>query len=245
MSKKWTKARRREWSKIQKELWKNKEIRKKRLVGLQSASTKKKRAKKMKEVGRRPEWRIARSEIMKSYWSDERKKKKQSRIMRRYWNNPVWRKKNLPAFVEQAKSFWTRSINSVAMKKDWERRSEIRLKAIVDGAIRAGNKKTYGTKPEIALRKALWNSGLRFVVHYCVVCSNGQRCVPDVVFTKKKVAVFCDGVYWHQKIDVKEKDKRVNSSLRKDGWLVLRFSDLKILKDVTDVVKKVSEVVEC
>lgn len=242
--KKWTKSKRKKWGKKQKALWKNKKIRKKRLAGLKRDSTKRKRRKSMKEVFKRPEWRAERSRVANERWADEKNKEKQSRVMKRYWRDPEWRKENLPKIIKVAKASKTRKFNSIAMKKDWENRSEERLKAIVEGAIRAGNKKAYGTKPELFLRKALWNSGLRFKTHCCMVCSNGQRCVPDVVFTKKKVVVFCDGVYWHAPVKVKEKDERVNVALKKDGWKVLRFSDLKILKNIVTVVRKIREVVD-
>lgn len=48
------------------------------------------------------------------------------------------------------------------------------------------------TKPEMLLRRELWQSGLRFRVHYKSLPGK-----PDIVFTKAKIAVFCDGDYWH------------------------------------------------
>ena len=51
----------------------------------------------------------------------------------------------------------------------------------------------YDTKPELALRRALFAAGLR-----------GWRChrrdvagTPDLAFVGKKVAVFVDGAFWH------------------------------------------------
>ncbi|MDR1871396.1 MAG: very short patch repair endonuclease [Deltaproteobacteria bacterium] len=48
------------------------------------------------------------------------------------------------------------------------------------------------TGPEIKLRKALWSLGFRYRVN--VKDLPGR---PDLVFRKAKVAVFCDGDYWH------------------------------------------------
>ena len=48
------------------------------------------------------------------------------------------------------------------------------------------------TRPEIALRKALWHKNLRYRVNYKKLPGK-----PDIVFTKQMVAVFCDGDYWH------------------------------------------------
>lgn len=70
---------------------------------------------------------------------------------------------------------------------------------------------------------------------------------PDFVFGKSKVAVFIDGDFWHgnpkkyripksncsywqKKIEGNRKrDRLVNRTLRKDGWVVVRFweSDLR------------------
>lgn len=50
--------------------------------------------------------------------------------------------------------------------------------------------KSKGTSPEIALRKALWYSGMRYRVQY------GKEKI-DIAFPGKKVAVFVDGCFWH------------------------------------------------
>ena len=52
--------------------------------------------------------------------------------------------------------------------------------------------KSKDTRPEIVLRKALWSMGLRYRINYKKLPGK-----PDVVFTKAKIAVFCDGDYWH------------------------------------------------
>jgi DNA mismatch endonuclease (patch repair protein) len=52
--------------------------------------------------------------------------------------------------------------------------------------------KSTNTSPELRLRRALWARGLRFRVH---VKSLPGR--PDIVFPRAKIAVFCDGDYWH------------------------------------------------
>lgn len=92
------------------------------------------------------------------------------------------------------------------------------------------------TKPEIALRKLLFASGLRgYRLHYRLP---GK---PDIVFPKGKTAVFIDGCFWHKcprcfmepgtnrefwkkKIESNVKrDKIVNAELRKKEWKVLRI----------------------
>src|SRR5262249_30770296 len=91
------------------------------------------------------------------------------------------------------------------------------------------------TGPELALRRALWKSGLRFRVHYALP---GR---PDIAFPVKKVAVFVDGCFWHgcPEHGVKPRsnvhfwadklkkntarDQAVAKALEKLGWKIVRF----------------------
>ena len=49
-----------------------------------------------------------------------------------------------------------------------------------------------GTSIETSLGKELWRRGLRFDTN--VDWIDGR---PDIVFIRRKVAVFCDGEFWH------------------------------------------------
>jgi len=90
------------------------------------------------------------------------------------------------------------------------------------------------TKPELALRRALWGRGLRFRLYY------GKEKI-DIAFPSKKVAIFIDGCFWHGcpvhshlpksnkdywlpklKKNI-ERDKAKEERLKQDGWNVLRF----------------------
>ena len=94
------------------------------------------------------------------------------------------------------------------------------------------------TSIEILLRKELWKRGLRYRKNDSTVTGK-----PDIVFKKRRIAVFCDSEFWHgydwekrkhaiksnreywiQKIERNiERDLFVNSALRDQGWIVLRF----------------------
>lgn len=52
-----------------------------------------------------------------------------------------------------------------------------------------------GTDVELALRRALHAKGLRYRLH--VPLLSKPRRVPDIVFPRRKVAVFVDGCFWH------------------------------------------------
>jgi len=49
------------------------------------------------------------------------------------------------------------------------------------------------TKPELLLRKALSELGHRYRIHVSTLPGT-----PDIVFHRKKVAVFVHGCYWHR-----------------------------------------------
>jgi len=115
------------------------------------------------------------------------------------------------------------------------------------------------TRPELALRRALWRRGLRYRVAMKTLPGK-----PDIVFTKAKIVVFCDGDYWHghnwalrgipsleeelagyseywqKKIRRNmERDKKNTAKLESDGWLVLRFWESEIKKNQEKCVEEI------
>ena len=48
------------------------------------------------------------------------------------------------------------------------------------------------TKPEMAVRRALWRRGLRYRVHSRAVLGT-----PDISNRRRRLAVFVDGCFWH------------------------------------------------
>lgn len=103
-----------------------------------------------------------------------------------------------------------------------------------------------GTKPEILFAKLLWNAGVRHRKNDKTVFGK-----PDFVIKKMKIAIFCDGEFWHgrnweqRKYDHKsnrefwiskierniERDKEVNTRLEEEGWKVFRFWETDIRKN--------------
>ncbi len=106
------------------------------------------------------------------------------------------------------------------------------------------------TKLEISLRKMLSSYGIK---GYRI--NSKLLGKPDIVFSKYKIAVFVDGCFWHKCPDCyKEpknnkklwktkisgnvnRDKKVNKILKKEGWLVLRFWEHLLRKDINSVYK--------
>lgn len=114
-----------------------------------------------------------------------------------------------------------------------------------------------GGKAETLLGKTMWSLGLRYRKQYPI---KGK---PDYVLVRTKIAIFCDGDFWHgrnfKKLLVKgslnnnkkywiqkiprnmERDKKVNKELQDTGWIVLRFWESDILKDSISCAQKVFE----
>lgn len=112
--------------------------------------------------------------------------------------------------------------------------------------------KNKNTKPELSLRKSLTIQGLRYRLHATKLPGK-----PDIVFPSVKLAVFCDGDFWHGKDWEKRKkagefkvrrkfwvnkiegninrDKKNSEDLKKLGWTVYRVWNSEIIKN-SDIV---------
>ena len=117
--------------------------------------------------------------------------------------------------------------------------------------------KSKDTMPEIMFCKALWHCGIRYRKNYKKLPGT-----PDIAITKRKIAIFVDGDFWHarnhqdkpgEQIKTNrgywvpklsrnvERDKEVNDALLAEGWLVLRFWESDIKKDVMECVREIEK----
>lgn len=118
--------------------------------------------------------------------------------------------------------------------------------------------KAQDTKIEILLRKALWKKGIRYRKNFKALPGT-----PDIAITKYKVAIFCDGEFFHGKdwevlkprlqkgsngefwiskiSRNKERDNEINRKLLFMGWTVIRFWGTDIQKHTDDCVKVIEE----
>ena len=119
--------------------------------------------------------------------------------------------------------------------------------------------KSKGTKPELALAKAMWALGLRYRKNCGSIFGK-----PDFSFKKYKVAVFVDGEFWHgkdweqRKAEIKgnrefwiakierniRRDMEVTGRLKAEGWTVLRFWSNDVVKNTICCAEKVKEIVQ-
>lgn len=111
------------------------------------------------------------------------------------------------------------------------------------------------TTPELQVRRLLHAAGLRYRVAYPVP-GRPRRSV-DIAFTRRKVAVFLDGCFWHgcpehgtrptanaawwsAKIATNQaRDADTAACLVDGGWLVLRFWEHEAPQDIADRLEDV------
>jgi DNA mismatch endonuclease, patch repair protein len=108
------------------------------------------------------------------------------------------------------------------------------------------------TKPELAIRRRLHALGLRYRVDVAPV--PGLRRRADVVFTRRRVAVFVDGCFWHgcelhgrlpirnrdwwgEKLEAnRRRDRQTDQLLGEAGWLVVRLWEHEIVDEAVERV---------
>ncbi|MFD6292073.1 very short patch repair endonuclease [Streptomyces sp. NPDC060205] len=120
------------------------------------------------------------------------------------------------------------------------------------------------TKPEVALRSALWRRGLRYRIRTTLT---GK---PDITFPGAKLVVFVDGDFWHgnawrirglpsfeaqfgrmnnpdfwraKLLKNMARDAEVNSALTQAGWTVYRVFESRLKRDLDEVVGEIFQIV--
>ena len=110
---------------------------------------------------------------------------------------------------------------------------------------------------EKILRIELWHRGMRYRKNVKEIFGK-----PDIVFKKKKIAVFCDSEFWHgydwenKNKEIKsrrefwipkierniQRDKEVTKTLEEQGWVVLRFWGKEIKKETEKCVSEIEKI---
>lgn len=110
------------------------------------------------------------------------------------------------------------------------------------------------TSIEVCLRKALYRDGYRYRKNFRELPGT-----PDIVLTREKVCIFCDGdffhgydqakierevktnaEFWKAKIERnRQRDRQVDELLSARGYLVLRYWEHEIRQDLEKVVSEI------
>jgi DNA mismatch endonuclease Vsr len=118
--------------------------------------------------------------------------------------------------------------------------------------------KNKDSKIEVSLRLEMYRRGYRYRKNYSGVFGH-----PDLVFTREKIAVFCDSEFWHgfdwerRKADIKSRrdfwipkiernmarDTEVTSVLTSQGYVVMRFWGNQIKKHLEAVADEIESTI--
>lgn len=118
--------------------------------------------------------------------------------------------------------------------------------------------KSKETKPERSLRNAVYRAGLLgYRKNYSLIPGT-----PDLVYTKYKIAIFVDGCFWHgceicnktipitnnnywhtKIIGNRDRDIRIDKQLLDLGWIVLRFWEHQIDRELPHCVTTITDTI--
>lgn len=126
-----------------------------------------------------------------------------------------------------------------------------------EASLRMARVRQKGTRCEVELRRALHARGLRYRLQVPLLTK--PRRVADIVFTRRKLAIFVDGCFWHgcpehgtspksnadfwrDKIETnKRRDLDTNRRLTEAGWRVLRVWEHEDAEEAADRIMKALE----
>ena len=222
MAGKWSVERRRSRSEHMKRKWQDPVFRAARCEASARAS-------------RTPEHRLKQSMVAKRMWRSSAHRRNHSKKIKQLWADPIWRAIKGRGLIAGLQSDEAHQKQAIAMLKKWadpEYKDRVVRKIIANLP-----PNTKWTSIEILVRDELRRRRLYFRAHVVVV-----GCCPDFVSKKYKIAIFCDGKYWHSLPVVKARDRWANKQLARAGWVVLRFTESEIKQDVKLVGYKVKKV---
>ncbi|MGY1813291.1 very short patch repair endonuclease [Blastococcus sp. SYSU D00820] len=122
-------------------------------------------------------------------------------------------------------------------------------------AARMSRARRRDTAPEVAVRREAYRRGLRYRVDASLPGLPRRRA--DMVFVRRRIAVFIDGCFWHScpvhattptanrewwvaKLQRnEERDRHTDDHLRGLGWTVLRFWEHEDPSAAVDVIERV------
>lgn len=113
------------------------------------------------------------------------------------------------------------------------------------------------TQPEVVFRKAISDIGIKGYRLHCRLPGK-----PDIVFPKRKIAIFIDGCFWHKclkcfpvlsttkrywvrKIQSNiQRDIRINKELRAAGWRVIRIWEHEMGSGLSRRIRQIKKLFE-
>ncbi len=148
-------------------------------------------------------------------------------------------------------SMFGKTWDKIYVKKEADKRRKDHSKRFRELTMRRLNNNEFpffDTSIEIAMAKALLKEKILFVKQFNI--DNKFSC--DFALPQYKIIIECDGDYWHANPKIynqKNIDKRQAMNLKRDkfkdlyltkkGWVVLRFFESDINKDISKCIRKI------
>ena len=95
----------------------------------------------------------------------------------------------------------------------------------------------YKTNIEREMKNILDSLNINYASFFPI---RGTKLELDFAIVDKKIAIECDGSYWHRD---KNRDRRRDYFLKSRGWTTIRFSDKDILENQDYVKYKIKNMV--
>ena len=190
------------------------------------------------QKGRIIKWNDKLSTAMKKWCASKRGQRflKKLRQKRKGSNNPMFNKSE-----EIKKRHWTKLWSQDKKEQIIKRFREHRMKQRFP---------LKSTKIEKIMENELKRRSINFVTHRSIL----DICQPDIVIRNHKLAIQCDGDWWHanarfydhdslskiQRNNIK-RDRYQDTLLREKGWHVMRFWECEIEENVFNCVDKIDK----
>jgi very-short-patch-repair endonuclease len=93
---------------------------------------------------------------------------------------------------------------------------------------------TTSTRPECVVQIALYERGIPFLFNVPV----RHICRPDFILPDARIAINVDAAYWHRGRE--DKDTSQDATLQEEGWLVFRWSEDQIKRELSALLDQVA-----
>ena len=130
----------------------------------------------------------------------------------------------------------TGRVSGMKDKKHTEASKQLMRNATIKNLINGKYKQT-NTNIEIIMKNKLKKCGINYIHQY----NFKNKFVCDFAIIKDKIIIECDGDYWHNRTDVKNRDKSKNAYIFKCGWVLLRFWEHDIINNIDKCINIIND----
>lgn len=136
---------------------------------------------------------------------------------------------------------WNKDLKGV-MPEPWNKNktgiySEETIDKIRKGVIE--HLQTNALKQDTGIELKMKDALTQLNISYEHPFSFNDKFLCDFAIPSMKIIIECDGDYWHNREDIKNRDKAKNAYITKCGWKMLRFWEHEINDDINTCIKKI------